>query len=681
MKKLASLLFFSAILASAQTAETRIYRAIMATANEVPPITGLNASGMATLQVHVIRGTNGQITSGSVDFLVNYSFPSEVTITGLHIHNGPAGVNAGVTVNTGLSGTNTITGTSGRIELQAQVLPGNQAGLDTLAGIFVDPSQFYANLHTTVFPGGVIRGQLMSTESVVVMGLMSTANEVPAIPLDASGVGTVTAIVTRNAAGAINSGEVIFDVNYNFPAAISFTGLHVHSGPAGVNAAVTLSSGLVRLESTANGRGTIQLRNEIAVSSAASVAAFEGLFRDPQSYYINLHTTDNPGGVIRAQLRPTDQMRFPVQMSTANEVPAITGLDASATAAVQVNTVRAADGTVQAGFVRYDVNHRFPGQTEFTGLHVHDGAAGVNGPVRLNSGLSGANSVKTDAGSGNIFRQFNVTDDLGLATLNSLVATPSQHYLNLHSTVNPGGVVRNQLQAARTAAPAIGVVIGAVGDASAVNSAPGGLISIFGANLAEVPTDLSGWLSTRLPNKLNGVEVSIGGRAAPILAVSGSEILAQVPLETPLGPQPVSVSVNGASSNALSLGTIANAPAIFFFTSGGVIVRNSDFTVITAENPARAGDILVMFLTGMGQTTPPLRTGELAPVAPLANTAAVTVTIGGQNAEVLYSLATPGLAGVYQTAVRVPAGVSAGSVPVVARMGAGVSNTVTMAVR
>ena len=38
--------------------------------------------------------------------------------------------------------------------------------------------------------------------------------------------------------------------------------------------------------------------------------------------------------------------------------------------------------------------------------------------------------------------------------MNSLVQNPEKHYANLHSRVNPGGVVRSQLLPANTAAPA-----------------------------------------------------------------------------------------------------------------------------------------------------------------------------------------------------------------------------------
>ena len=61
-------------------------------------------------------------------------------------------------------------------------------------------------------------------------------------------------------------------------------------------------------------------------------------------------------------------------------------------------------------------------------------------------------------------------------------------------------------------------------------------------------------------------------------------------------------------------------------------------------------------------------------------TAPVTATIGGKPAAVVYSIASPGFAGLYQVAVTVPAGVT-GNVALVITGGAAASNSVTIAVQ
>jgi hypothetical protein len=93
----------------------------------------------------------------------------------------------------------------------------------------------------------------------------------------------------------------VFDVSFrDFPANTEFTGLHIHSGAAGVNGPVIISSGLSTLAS-ADGSGNILLQGEVASTDSAGVNALRGLLANPANWYINLHTRVNPGGAIRAQ--------------------------------------------------------------------------------------------------------------------------------------------------------------------------------------------------------------------------------------------------------------------------------------------------------------------------------------------------------------------------------------------
>jgi uncharacterized protein (TIGR03437 family) len=653
----------------------------MSSANEVSLTTPVTARGMGTIYAHVVKNASGQILSGSVDFIVDYSFPTATRGQGLHIHSGGAGLNGPVTIDTGLSANTTVpVDLTGNITRQAQVLATNTAGLDTLKGMWDDPGKFYANLHTPENPGGAIRGQLMRAETVVLMGMMLPDNEVPPnTGLNASAVGTVVGIVTRDANGVINSGEVTFDVNYNFPSQVTFSGLHVHTGPAGVAAGVTLNSGMRTLLSSDTGRGNVRLRNEMDITNAATNLALENLFSNPQAGYINIHTTpEYPGGAVRAQLRKTDTMVFPVAMSSANELPSV-ATNATAIAELRAHTLRAANGTVQAGHVLFDVNYTLPADSTVTGLHIHDGDNATIGPVRLNSGLSGANTINTPTGFGNIYLRATISDADGLNTLNSVVSTPEKQYMNLHTTTNPGGIMRSQLLPPRSADPAVGAVISAASESA--GAAPGGLISIYGGNMARVPTDLSGWLATTLPASLNGIDVTIGGKSAALLFVSDGQINAQVPADVSAGGQPLIVRSSGTASSAFNLNVAATAPGIFTYPGGAIAVKNSDFSLIGANNPATAGDIIVIYCTGLGQTTPQVPTGALASATQLSSTGPVAVTIGGQAATVIYSIASPGYAGLYQVAARVPTGLAAGTAPAILRLGASQSNTAGIAVR
>src|SRR6185295_17919276 len=118
-------------------------------------------------------------------------------------------------------------------------------------------------------------------------------------------------------------------------------------------------------------------------------AAFDylrGLIENPENYYVNIHTTQFPGGIIRAQITK-ETYHFRTNMTRDNEVPPTTG-DTAATGWVTVKVSRDVNGNLNGGTVTFDVNETNTGAITFTGLHIHHpGAAGVNAPVTINTGL------------------------------------------------------------------------------------------------------------------------------------------------------------------------------------------------------------------------------------------------------------------------------------------------------
>ena len=439
--------------ALADTTDTFTFRTLLSSANEVPPVTELDASGVATVWMHVVRDTGGNMTSGSVDFRVDYSFPGSVEITGLHIHNAEAGVNAGVVIPApGISGTESImdeTGT-GTIFRQMFVSSSNTTAFDAMVALLSQPDQFYVSLHTRVNPGGAIRGQLSAADVMVVRAAMSPANEVPPIEgLDADGSASVTVYATRDSAGTITSASVNFDVQYRFGGEVEITGLHIHNAGAGVNAGVVIPApGISGTNSIMDpgGAGTISRQAEVGPEDAAGLEALEAIFWSPNQFYLNLHTATNSGGALRDQLQRTDTVVLRAEMSPANEVPPVTDLEASAAAKFTLFVTRDEAGEITSGTVVFDVSFEFPAGSEFTGLHIHQGTADVSGGVFISSGLTGSSSIVSEEGNGNIFRPVNVpaTNATGVDTLNSLLANPEGWYLNLHTTVHPGGAVRGQ---------------------------------------------------------------------------------------------------------------------------------------------------------------------------------------------------------------------------------------------
>jgi uncharacterized protein (TIGR03437 family) len=95
------------------------------------------------------------------------------------------------------------------------------------------------------------------------------------------------------------------------------------------------------------------------------------------------------------------------------------------------------------------------------------------------------------------------------------------------------------------------------------------------------------------------------------------------------------------------------------------VVRFANGLVVTSTNPVHRGDILTIYLTGLGAVNPPVADGVPAPLDPLSTTVVnPSVQIGGSGCPVLFSGLVPGYVGLYVLNVSVPSSTPQGlSVP------------------
>lgn len=691
--RIACLLFAAAAALSAQQIGTKFYLALMQPQNEVPPVTD-TSSASALIMIHGMLDSSGNVVSGSVDFDIETRFSGAVTITGLHIHNAAAGTAGPIVIPTDINGSdNSIAvDVNGRVRIRKQVqFPSAAVTTAAIQDLLAHPQNYYVNLHTSANPAGAMRGQLVPADSTVVAGTMTAANEVPPTSAKGSALASVAVFRGTDANGNVQLAAALFNVDYSgFDPGTMFTGMHIHNGKAGSNGPVVINTGIsaanpVTVDSSGGGNLNFLVpMSPLDANFATETATVNSLFLTPANQYINLHTQAFPGGAVRDQLHSLESVPFYItNLSPANETPAVTGTNAGGFGVVNLLVARGPDGSARGGAVIFDMNYRNLGaNSTVTGMHIHQGAPGSSGNIVVSSGVdANTNKVVSDTGNGNIFRIVNVGSDAGIAALNGILTNPNAYYVNLHTTANPAGLMREQLGPA-LAKPAIG---GIAANASTITTAaPGSIIAIYGTALSPVESGLGGFGNiSALATSMDGVTVSIGGAKAPFYYVGPSQINAQVPFETAAGQQQVVVTTAAGSATS-SLTVAAQAPSIFILDANGTgaVVKNSDFSLVTSSNPAKAGDTLVIYLTGMGQTTPPIQTGALVqpPSGAFNNTAPATVTIGGQNAPVVYSIASPGFAGLYQIAVTVPSGVS-GHVPVTITAGGAQSNSPNIDVR
>jgi uncharacterized protein (TIGR03437 family) len=74
-------------------------------------------------------------------------------------------------------------------------------------------------------------------------------------------------------------------------------------------------------------------------------------------------------------------------------------------------------------------------------------------------------------------------------------------------------------------------------------------------------------------------------------------------------------------------------------------------------NPSRRGEVIIVYATGLGATTPPGTAGRPAPNNPLSTTVfPVRASIGTTQAAVQFAGLAPGLLGVYQLNITISQG-------------------------
>lgn len=199
--------------------------------------------------------------------------------------------------------------------------------------------------------------------------------------------------------------------------------------------------------------------------------------------------------------------------------------------------------------------------------------------------------------------------------------------------------------------------------------APGEIITIFGSGLA---SDTFGAQTLPLPKTLGQTQVTVNGIAAPLLYVSQTQINFLVPSAVSPGVATFQVTNNNVKSNEVTVYADLTAPGIFTQTSNGVgpaAVTHLDYSLVTENNPAVAGEILILYLTGLGSVTPPVPDGAAGPANP---SNVDEYTNGSLSMDIFDSMfvdtsvsvgfagTAPGFAGLYQINFTVPSGVASG---------------------
>lgn len=198
---------------------------------------------------------------------------------------------------------------------------------------------------------------------------------------------------------------------------------------------------------------------------------------------------------------------------------------------------------------------------------------------------------------------------------------------------------------------------------------PGAVVSLFGSGFA---ADKSGAASLPLPRVLGGLTVTVGGTQAPLFYVSPGQVNIQIPFGLKGGSVSLQARAGGGTSNEVTVPLAATCPGVFFYDDGqspfrGVILHG-DYSPVTASKPARLGETVLIYLTGLGELSPAATTGAANPESPpgKALDPAIAVYFGGEAAlGVAFAGGAPRFAGLNQINVTIPFSAPTGSgVPV-----------------
>ena len=165
----------------------------------------------------------------------------------------------------------------------------------------VAPAVLVGVLALVVIGGATAKKPALSATPVFKLNL-KPSQEVPPIKTlkGANAVGSVTFDLTRNPAGAITSGDVVFNFNYSFPGLATVSGLHIHQAAKGANGGIVVGAIL----SASDAADTDGVGNITSVVTGTAPATLQAILDNPRNYYVNLHTSvpSHLGGALREQM-------------------------------------------------------------------------------------------------------------------------------------------------------------------------------------------------------------------------------------------------------------------------------------------------------------------------------------------------------------------------------------------
>ncbi|MBL8229333.1 MAG: hypothetical protein JNL98_12675 [Bryobacterales bacterium] len=178
---------------------------------------------------------------------------------------------------------------------------------------------------------------------------------------------------------------------------------------------------------------------------------------------------------------------------------------------------------------------------------------------------------------------------------------------------------------------------------------PGMVILIRGANLSTTTAEVG---ATPLPATIGGTQVLVDDRAIPLISVSPSEVVAQLPWDIAPGQRVYVVRSGRNESRRVTAPILRSAPIILTSDGTRAMFQNADGSLNGDNTPAPSGSLGVLYAAGIGPVDARITSGAVNPAG--RATLPVTVEMGGVRADNVIAELVPGLLGVYRIQFRVP---------------------------
>jgi hypothetical protein len=363
--------------------EATQFSAILGGDEEVPPV-ATDASGVARFT----------LTGDKLSFEV--AVRDIDNITAAHIHLGAPGANGGVVfpLYTGTGDFDPDNPISGELTLAPKDI------MDLLAG------NYYVNVHTSDHPSGEIRGQVYPAHTTAYMAGLSGDNEVPPVMSDALGKALFTLSPDMM---TLYFRVIVSDID-------NITASHIHEGAPDANGPVVFP--------LYAGGGTFDPDNPVSGMLDLDLTQVAALLAG--DYYVNVHTSDHPGGEIRGQIGMySPPSEYSAMLSGDQEVPPVT-----------TEATGEAHFGLSADLSLLDFHVMVSDIDNITASHLHTGWPGQNGPVALALYMGAPPPFDPDNPASGL---------LDLNAENVLDLISGFYYVNVHTSDFPSGEIRGQV--------------------------------------------------------------------------------------------------------------------------------------------------------------------------------------------------------------------------------------------